>query len=260
MEIMGWPQAVLYVSSTADVAFFVVRLEDIAPDGTSALVTKGILNGTRRKSMQTVDPMVPGEVYELNIQLDAISWIFEEGHKLRVAVCSSDFPDIWPSPKKAVNTIHRTATHPSRIILPTVPENKKELSKPNFFPPPGYPITAETAQLEREWNIIQDVYNKKVKIYSYGKNMVKPMDDIGTIYLESINEGVASEVEPWNVSFTSTDTKRIERKDMTVETKQTAVIKSTSTDFHQLITLHVTLNGIPYFNRRWAMSAPRNYL
>jgi hypothetical protein len=260
IEILGWPHSVLFVSSSADVAFFVVRLEDVSPDGTSALVTKGILNATRRENVQTVKPMIQDEIYELNIQLDATSWIFEKGHKIRVAICSSDFPDIWPSPKEAFNTIHRDAKHPSRITLPTLPKQTPELPKPNYRPPPGYPVTAETKQLTRVWNIIQDVYDKKVKIYSYTENVIVPADKIATIHLESINEGTASSVNPWEVSFKSTDTKRIERSDMTVEAKQTAVITSTKTDFHQVIDLEVTFNGLPHLNRKWMMSVPRNYL
>ncbi len=260
IEILGRPRATLFVSSTADVAFFVIRLEDIAPDGTSALVTKGILNATRRESMQTVTPMEPDEIYELNIQLDCTSWIFEKGHKIRVAVCSSDFPDIWPSPKKAVNTIYRDSKHPSRIILPSLQKLKTGLPTPDFSPPPGYPVTAETTQLAREWKIIQDIYSKKVKVYAYHKNMVKPLDGIAVLYEESINEGVASTVNPWDVSFMSTDKKSIERDDMVVMAKQTAVIKGTETGFHQVIDLQVTFNGVPHFNRKWVMSVPRNYI
>jgi len=260
MEILGWPHAKLFISSTADVAFFVVRLEDVAPDGTSALVTKGVLNATRRENVQTVKPMVPGEIYGLDIQLDAASWIFEKGHKIRTAVCSSDFPDVWPSPKEAFNTIYRDTKHPSKIFLPSLPKQSPELPKPNFLPPPGYPVTAETKQLAREWKIMEDIYDKRVKVYAYKKTQTRPLDGIATINLESINEGVASTVKPWDVSFTSTDIKRIERSDMTVEAKQTAVIKSTKTEFHQVIDLQVTFNGLPHLNRKWMMSVPRNYL
>jgi putative CocE/NonD family hydrolase len=260
VEILGWPQAKLYVSSTADVAFFVVRLEDLAPDGTSTLVTKGILNATRRESVQTVKPMVPGEIYGLEIQLDAASWIFEKGHKIRIAVCSSDFPDIWPSPKEAINTIYRETKHPSKITLPTLPKQRPELPKPDFQPPPRYPVTAEINHLGRVWKITEDIYDNKVKVYAYKKTRIKPLDGIATLETESVNEGVASRIKPWDVSFTATDTTLIERSDMNVEAKQTAVIKSTKTEFHQVINLQVTFNGIPHFNRKWMMSVPRNYL
>ena len=47
LEIIGMGKAVIHVSSTAPVMAFVARLSDVAPDGASAQVTIGVLNGTR---------------------------------------------------------------------------------------------------------------------------------------------------------------------------------------------------------------------
>ena len=41
---------------------FAARLCDVAPDGSSALVTKGVLNATHRDSHSDPSPLVPGEV------------------------------------------------------------------------------------------------------------------------------------------------------------------------------------------------------
>ncbi|MCH2661915.1 CocE/NonD family hydrolase, partial [bacterium] len=71
LEICGWPQVELYASSTAPVMVFVVRLCDVAPDGTSALVCSGVLNGTRRASLDDPQALESGTVYALNIDLDA---------------------------------------------------------------------------------------------------------------------------------------------------------------------------------------------
>jgi len=49
-EITGPSVAHLWLSSTAEVAFVSVKLFDVAPDGTSALITKGVLNLTHRHS------------------------------------------------------------------------------------------------------------------------------------------------------------------------------------------------------------------
>ena len=51
LEIIGRPQVVLNVRSTAPVMAFVAKLCDVAPDGTSALVCSGVLNATRRASL-----------------------------------------------------------------------------------------------------------------------------------------------------------------------------------------------------------------
>src|SRR5690606_7294924 len=50
VSIIGVPRAVLHLAATMPVAFAVVRLSDVAPDGTSAHVATGVLNLTHRRS------------------------------------------------------------------------------------------------------------------------------------------------------------------------------------------------------------------
>ena len=68
-HVLGWPQVILHGASSAKVASFVAKLADVAPDGYSALITDGALNGTRRKSLTNPEPMQPGEIYELKIPM-----------------------------------------------------------------------------------------------------------------------------------------------------------------------------------------------
>src|SRR5262249_25496476 len=134
-RLLGWPRVVLHGSSTAKVATFVVKLADVAPDGSSALIVDGSLNGTRRKSLTEPEPMTPGEVYELNIPMNPTGWVLQPGHRLRLAVSGADFPNLWPTPERARLRVYRDAEHPSRVVLPVVPESK--LETPQFLPPPA---------------------------------------------------------------------------------------------------------------------------
>src|SRR5207244_12593040 len=126
------PTQVLHASSSADIASFAVNLSDVAPDGTSAQASRGILNATHRSSDAEPSPLNPGEVYELKIGLDALSYVFTTGHKIRVSVSSANFPETWPTPKRAVNSIFRSAKYPSRIVLPVIPAQGALPQKPKF--------------------------------------------------------------------------------------------------------------------------------
>jgi predicted acyl esterase len=55
---------VLHISSSASVIGFAVNLSDVAPDGASQLVAKGMLNATRRESLAHPQPLRPNEMYE----------------------------------------------------------------------------------------------------------------------------------------------------------------------------------------------------
>jgi uncharacterized protein len=110
VEILGWPRAVLHVRSTAPVMAFVARLCGVAPDGTGALVCRGVLNGTRRASLAHPEAMVPAQTHELAIEPDCTAWRFEAGHRVRLSVSSADFPNVWPTPFAGTNRLYRGCT------------------------------------------------------------------------------------------------------------------------------------------------------
>ena len=68
VQVLGVPEVVLHLSVSALVATAVVRLSDVAPDGTSAQVTAGILNLTHRRSHERPEPLVPGRVEEIRVR------------------------------------------------------------------------------------------------------------------------------------------------------------------------------------------------
>jgi hypothetical protein len=76
--------------------------------------------------------MTPGAVYRIEIDLWATSIIFNTGHRIRLAVSSSNYPRFDVNPNtggdtfdkgtmiKATNTIYYNSTYPSHILLPVV--------------------------------------------------------------------------------------------------------------------------------------------
>ena len=80
------------------VAFLSARLCDVFPDGTSALVSRGVLNLTHRDGHAAPRPLEPGVPTPVELELEATSWIFEAGHRVRLALAGSDWPNTWPPP------------------------------------------------------------------------------------------------------------------------------------------------------------------
>lgn len=122
VEILGFTKARLFVSSTAPVAVWIVRLCDVAPDGTSYLVGRGYLNGTHRRSHTNPEPLVPGEVYEIEVEMMCTGYKFEPGHRMRIVVTNADFPVLWPTPYKMVTTLYTGGDRASHIDLPVLPK------------------------------------------------------------------------------------------------------------------------------------------
>ena len=154
-EILGLPRAVLHASASAPLANWFVRLSDVAPDGTVTLVTGAGLNGAQRESSSNPSALEPGKVYELDIELHFTSWVFPKGHRIRVAISNSVWPMIWPTPYSMTTSLHLGKAHPSRLLLPVMPYEKRP--RPNFLRPqpsdkppgvgPGPPVEARPPRM-----------------------------------------------------------------------------------------------------------------
>ena len=118
VDIVGAPKVHLTLSSDKPCAQMAVRLCDLRPDGTSALITYGVLNLTHHKSHATPELLVPGKRYEITLALDQIAYRLPKGHRLRLAISTAYWPLIWPSPEAATLTLHKGAIEiPERKTL-----------------------------------------------------------------------------------------------------------------------------------------------
>jgi hypothetical protein len=137
--IAGNIKVILHVSSDAPDTDFFVKLIDVHPSsadypaGYAMPVTDGVLRARYRESFSKPSLMKPGQVYQLEFPLEPSANRFKAGHRLRVDVCSSNFPafDINrntgnPDDRRwriAENTVWHSAKQPSAIILPIMPED-----------------------------------------------------------------------------------------------------------------------------------------
>lgn len=85
----------LFVSSNCTDTDFTVKVTDVYPDGqNSILVTDSVMRMRWRDSISKVNLMVPGEIYQITIDLWHICYIFNQEHRIRIAVSSSNYPKI----------------------------------------------------------------------------------------------------------------------------------------------------------------------
>lgn len=152
LEIMGHPRVDLRVAATIPVAFVSAKLCDVAPDGRSALVTRGILNLTHRDSHEHPEPLIPQTFVSASIELDATAYVFEPGHRIRLDLAPSDFPSSWPPPLPGELLFERDA---STLLLPV-------LDGPPLAPPPVFEPGAPTPDRPDRvtWELVDDVLER----------------------------------------------------------------------------------------------------
>ena len=132
IELLGDVSVTLHAATTAPDTDFTARLCVVDPDGRSVNLQEGILRARYRRSLSEPEPLVPGEVYELRIDLGPVGAHVPAGSRLRLDISSSDFPQ-WDrnlnsggTPLQdsalvaapATQTLLHNAEHPTRITLP----------------------------------------------------------------------------------------------------------------------------------------------
>src|SRR5262249_6541546 len=258
VRLLGWPRVVLHGSSAAKVATFVAKLADVGPDGSAALIVDGSLNGTRRESLTDPRPMKPGEVYELNVSMNPTGWVVRPGHRLRLAVSGSDFPNLWPTPEKARLRIHRDPEHPSRVVLPVVPPAKEK--PPRFLPPPALQRYLESSGEAPRQQVLHDQITGAVTVLNRTAGRLVLPRGRGTLFSEHDFRCTASAKDPARASIVGTHTYEIRRAGETVRVTAESTVRATATAFHLTINLTVTRNGRLFFQRKWLVSEPRRLL
>jgi predicted acyl esterase len=101
IEILGAPIVTFDIASDRPTANLVVRLCDVHPSGESLRVSYGVLNLTHRDGHEQPTPLATGERYRVRIRLNDAGSVFPAGHKMRLAISTSYWPMIWPSPETA---------------------------------------------------------------------------------------------------------------------------------------------------------------
>jgi uncharacterized protein len=136
IELLGSARAELVLDSDRPVAQIAARLCDVAPDGTSLLVTRGVLNLTHRDSHEHPEPLEPGRPTRVTVELDGIAQAVPAGHRLRLALSPAYWPWLWPVPEPVTLGIH---TAPSALLLPVREPRPEDNELRPFGEPEGAP-------------------------------------------------------------------------------------------------------------------------
>ncbi len=93
VEVVGNPKVVLFASSSARDTDFFARLVDEDPSGPALEVSYGMIRARYRNSMDREELLTPGEVTQFDISLGPTACHFNKGHRIRLEITSSDFPN-----------------------------------------------------------------------------------------------------------------------------------------------------------------------
>ena len=263
LEILGRPVARLRVSANATRANWVVRVSDVAPDGQVTQVVGAAFNGTHRNSAREPSDVVPGEEFDLNIDLHFTSWVFPKGHRIRIAVSNAIWPMLWPTPMQMKSTLAIGGNNGARIDLPVVPSGEK--NAPNFKEPSPNP-----------WLSGYEVIDYG-NITGYAAiNSIQHDPETGEAFGVATNTGAVR--YPWGIERfeeeiehrTSDENPELtsvvgrykiteELEDRTLDFEQNVEFKSDEENFYLTFHRWVSINGELYKERIWEEVIPRDF-
>ena len=99
LDLLGTALIHLRLSSNYNCGLIAARLCDLAPDGSSTLITFGVLNLKQRKGREILAEVIPDEEMDLTLRLNDTGWSIRPGHKLRLALSTNLWPMAWPVEK-----------------------------------------------------------------------------------------------------------------------------------------------------------------
>ncbi len=133
VETVGYPEVVLYAATSAADTDFFVRLVDEDPGGPAMDVAYGMVRARHRHSLDEEDFITPEAVTEYRIRMTPTACRFLAGHRIRLEITSSDFPNHDRNHNTggndlaetelvaAIQEVHHSREYPSRLVLPVLP-------------------------------------------------------------------------------------------------------------------------------------------
>lgn len=248
-ELIGTPAVHLRVRTDQQYGHVSVKLCDVAPDGTSALITRGYLDLTHRgvwpadgsgSRDATPRPFTPGEWIGVRVELEATTWTLVPGHALRLAIAGTDWPNCWPPPGPVTLEVDPDELD---LVLPMV-------ALPESAPLPAGPGPTGDPREGAEWRVEHDVLGDvTVATTRYGgpydgAHGARVVDDYrGEVGVSTKDPGVA-----W---ARGTSVYEITWPATSVRTEATLDVRSEGAVLTATVELRVWEHGEPFAERRW---------
>jgi putative CocE/NonD family hydrolase len=132
VEISGFIEATLYISSDVKDTDFTIKLIDVYPDGKAYNLDETIQRVRYREGYDKEVFMEKNKVYKVDLTPMSTSNYFKKGHRIRVEISSSNFPRFARNlntggnnydEKKGIiahNKVHHSSKYTSQIRLPMI--------------------------------------------------------------------------------------------------------------------------------------------
>jgi putative CocE/NonD family hydrolase len=261
LELLGQPVLHLRIRADEPSALVVARLCDVAPDGTSTLISRGALNLTHRDGHAGPAALAPGQWYDVDIAMDVLGQAVPAGHRLRLALSTTYWPWLWPSPKAVTMEVECGVA--SQLLLPVRSPTAEDGPDPGFGPPEQLAKLPVTMLRDDDaFHVIErDLLSGRVRmrINQDGDRLVRLPNGIE---LGDLNRDVYDIVEgdPLSASVTCSRELTWRKGAVEVAINTQSRLRSTEDAFVLLEDIVVREGAGIVFERHWHEEIPRDHV
>jgi X-Pro dipeptidyl-peptidase len=121
MRISGRPRLGLSLSSDGPTTHLAAYLADVSPDGNWTRISRGFLNPRYRNGLDRGEDLVAGVRYDVVLELMPADYALERGHRIGLAISSSNLVWAVPDERRATNTVSFGPGARTSLMLPVAP-------------------------------------------------------------------------------------------------------------------------------------------
>ncbi len=256
LTIVGESVLELDLASSRPQALVAARLCDVAPDGTSTLITRGVVNLSQRESKTHPEPVVPGESVSVTISLNHVGYELPPGHRLRLGVSSSYWPIAWPAPRP----VELTLLSSSRLHVPTVGDLTPMTSpRPAPEQPSSEAYEPVAPHHERRRREVDDVTGTHSLIIETDNGSTRFHATGTEVASTSVQRYDIHPDDPLSAKAYYSWTWSARRDDWHVATTAETTMTCTADTFDVEAEITASEDGVRFFDRSWSQRHPRDH-
>jgi len=261
VAILGNPEASLSLSVDKPNALVAVRLCDVAPDGTSVLVSWGLLNLTHRDSHENPTAPKPGKRYEVTVQLRMAGYQLAAGHRWRVGVSPTYTRHAWPSPESVRLSLY--SGEGCRLRLPVRTPQSSDDALPVFPPAEISPrLVVSVLRTSRRQNSVThdrvDGWTTMTQVNDEGRLLFSDNGletDHKSTEVFKVREG-----DPLSLSQRINSVIEFRRADWRVRIETESLLTADAEHFHLSSHLDGYEGDTRVFTKSWSRAIPRDFV
>lgn len=260
VDLLG--QVVLHVRVASDRpdALIAAALSEVLPDGAATRLTWGVLNLTHRDSHEKPQALETGQFYDVTVQLKCCGQRIDAGNRLRLALSTTYFPVVWPSPEVTTLTIDCAQ---SSVLLPVRSANALDAQLRPFGPADSSaPLLRQELRPVKHSNMIAYNNNSDETTLSLDWDEGKwEINETGWRFGERswLTYGVRSD-DPLTAYAEQRFHREFGRDDLELSIKGRTKMSMTKTTIEINARVDAWEQGRPFFGRDFVYSIPRDHV